>query len=42
MGAAAYFAAVITSVEHGKRKPSRCIFEHVLEAPDRFGKPTAG
>ena len=27
MNAAQYFAAVVTSVEHGRRKPSRCIFE---------------
>lgn len=31
MGAGQYFAAVITSVEHGKRKPSRSIFESALE-----------
>jgi putative hydrolase of the HAD superfamily len=30
MGAGPYFAAVITSVEHGKRKPSRCIFDQAL------------
>ena len=30
MGARPHFAAVITSVEHGKRKPSRCIFERAL------------
>jgi putative hydrolase of the HAD superfamily len=25
-----YFAAVVTSVEHGRRKPSPCIFAHAL------------
>jgi len=30
MGAGPYFAAVITSVEHGKRKPSPCIFDQAL------------
>jgi putative hydrolase of the HAD superfamily len=29
-----HFAAVITSVEHGKRKPSPRIFEHALECAD--------
>jgi putative hydrolase of the HAD superfamily len=37
MGAAEYFAAVITSVEHGRRKPSRCIFESAMERSQ--GKP---
>jgi putative hydrolase of the HAD superfamily len=27
-----YFRAVVTSIEHGKRKPSRCIFDRALEA----------
>ena len=31
MGVEQYFAAVITSVEHGKRKPSRSIFERAIE-----------
>jgi putative hydrolase of the HAD superfamily len=31
MDAAQYFAMVVTSVEHGKRKPSRCIFESAIE-----------
>jgi len=31
MGAMQYFSAVVHSVEHGKRKPSRCIFESGIE-----------
>ena len=31
MGIGRYFAAVVTSVEHGKRKPSRSIFESAVE-----------
>jgi putative hydrolase of the HAD superfamily len=31
MDARRYFAAVVTSVEHGKRKPDRAIFAHTLE-----------
>jgi putative hydrolase of the HAD superfamily len=31
MNVAAHFAAVITSVEYGKRKPSRSIFDHALD-----------
>lgn len=27
-----YFEAVVTSVEHGRRKPSTCIFERALDA----------
>lgn len=30
MGIEALFAAVVTSVEHGKRKPSACIFQRAL------------
>jgi putative hydrolase of the HAD superfamily len=30
MGVAHLFEHVVTSVEHGKRKPSACIFEHAL------------
>ena len=30
MGVAHHFATVVTSVEHGKRKPSACIFEQAL------------
>jgi putative hydrolase of the HAD superfamily len=30
MGADRCFAVVVTSVEHGKRKPSRCIFDRAL------------
>jgi haloacid dehalogenase superfamily, subfamily IA, variant 1 with third motif having Dx(3-4)D or Dx(3-4)E len=37
MDVAEYFATVVTSVEHGKRKPSRCIFESALERSR--GKP---
>lgn len=37
MDAAQYFATVVTSVEHGKRKPSRCIFESAIERSR--GKP---
>lgn len=31
MGVGQYFAVVVTSVEHGKRKPSRSIFESAIE-----------
>jgi putative hydrolase of the HAD superfamily len=31
MGVEQYFAVVVTSVEHGKRKPSRSIFESAIE-----------
>ena len=37
MDAAQYFATVVTSVEHGKRKPSGCIFESAIERSR--GKP---
>jgi putative hydrolase of the HAD superfamily len=37
MGAAPYFPMVITSIEHGKRKPARSIFDHALERSS--GKP---
>ena len=37
MGTEQYFAAVITSIEHGKRKPSRSIFESAIERTG--GKP---
>jgi putative hydrolase of the HAD superfamily len=37
MDAVQYFTAVVTSVEHGKRKPARCIFEYALERTR--GKP---
>ena len=37
LGVARYFATVITSVEHGKRKPSPCIFERALALSS--GKP---
>jgi putative hydrolase of the HAD superfamily len=30
MGADRCFVVVVTSVEHGKRKPSPCIFDHAL------------
>lgn len=31
MGITDRFAAIVTSIEHGKRKPSPCIFERALE-----------
>jgi len=31
MTAGRYFDEVVTSVEHGRRKPSPCIFEHALQ-----------
>ncbi|MGA9762228.1 MAG: HAD family hydrolase [Gaiellaceae bacterium] len=31
IGATGYFATVVHSVEHGKRKPSACIFESAIE-----------
>ncbi|HKP62920.1 MAG TPA: HAD family hydrolase [Polyangiales bacterium] len=31
MAVAQHFHAVVTSVEHGRRKPSPCIFHHALE-----------
>jgi putative hydrolase of the HAD superfamily len=31
MDATQYFSTVVHSVEHGKRKPSRCIFESAIE-----------
>lgn len=37
MDATQYFTAVVTSVEHGKRKPSRSIFERAIEQSS--GKP---
>lgn len=37
IGVAAHFATVVTSVEHGKRKPSACIFGEALERS--AGKP---
>jgi putative hydrolase of the HAD superfamily len=37
MGLAQHFARVVTSVEHGKRKPSACIFERALALSS--GKP---
>jgi putative hydrolase of the HAD superfamily len=37
MGLAEHFAKVVTSVEHGKRKPSACIFERALALSS--GKP---
>jgi putative hydrolase of the HAD superfamily len=37
MRVAEHFATVVTSVEHGKRKPSACIFERALALSS--GKP---
>ncbi len=39
MGVARHFAQVVTSVEHGRRKPSSCIFERALAGTG--GRPGA-
>jgi len=39
MGVESYFSAVVTSVEHGMRKPSRCIFDRALACTG--GRPDA-